>query len=346
MERKERIYQIWSELSDSFPDKESQLKKLCCGSKKNFECSHCQSTRVELMKEEGRCLKCRDCNSKTWITSSTFFRGIRKPLPYLAAIYFLEYGIALNSVELSILANVTQSTAWEIIKKISLIANASMPAQGERVSVRHIVKAIYKRSRKTPRDCHPAQELEQETEEDKTSTAITISMLESDDARLLEQNSIQRKLAEQDRVILEAIGQSPLHADEICSNLKLGPSRVLPSLTILELDGLIESVAGNRYRRKLLNPVSDEPNYLSLSQNAGTMIGATIEFARSVYRGISKKYSQLYVALLWMVQEGEKQGWLSILARCRKFDHFDKSSITKFVTGKYLVMPHFRDSAA
>ncbi|MEZ4490760.1 MAG: hypothetical protein R3C24_00670 [Cyanobacteriota/Melainabacteria group bacterium] len=252
----------------------------------------------------------------------------------------------MNSVELSTLANVTQSTAWEIIKKISLIANASMPAQGERVSVRHIIKAIYKRSRKTPRDCSPAQELEQETEEDKTSTAITISMLECDDVRLLEQKSIQRKLAEQDRVILEAIGQSPLHADEICSNLKLGPSRVLPSLTILELDGLIESVAGNRYRRKLLNPVSDEPNYLSLSQNAGTMIGATIEFARSVYRGISKKYSQLYVALLWMVQEGEKQGWLSILARCRKFDHFDKSSITKFVTGKYLVMPHFRDSAA
>lgn len=343
MVRKEKIFRIWKEFSELYPDKESQLKALCGGSKNGFECSQCHGNRLEVIEEGGRCLKCLDCRSKTWITSSSFFKGIRKPLPYLAVIYFLEYGIALNSIELSTLTYVTQSTAWEIIKKISLVANASLSGQGERVPVIYIREAIYKRSRKTPSDCSPAQELEQAIEAVKNSSDMTISMLESADKDHSNQSSFQGMLADQELLILEAIGQSALHADDLCSRLKLGPSKVLPSLTILELDGLIESVAGNRYRRKPLNPVSEELSPLPVSQNASAMIGEVIEFACSVYRGISKKYSQLYVALMWMTKEGEKLGWRSILDQCRISNHFDRSRIAQFVTGQNLVLPVFPD---
>lgn len=339
MERKEKINRIWSEFSELFPDFNSQLKALCCGSKENFECSQCRSIRVEVIEEGGRCLKCFDCRSKTWITSSTFFKGIKKPLPYLAVIYFLESGIALNSVELSILSGVTQSTAWEIIKKISLVANACLSDQGERIPIRHISRAIYKRSRKTPSDCSPAQEVNQVTEAETNNTAITISMLESINEQHLDQNSFESALAEQDRAIFEAIGHSPLHADELCSKLKLGPSKILPSLTILELDGLIESVAGNRYIRKLAEPISEKPSRKSISKYASTMIEAIIEFGCSTYQGISKKYSQLYVAFMWMMKESEKRGWQAILKLCRRFAHINKKSIARFVTGPNLVLP-------
>ncbi|MBI1268843.1 hypothetical protein GC174_00270 [bacterium] len=294
---------------------------------------------MEISKEGGRCLKCLDCRSKTWITSSTFFKGIKKPLPYLALIYFLESGIALNSVELSILSGVTQSSAWEIIKKFSLVANACLSDEGERIPIQRIYRAIYKRSRKTPRDCSPAQEVNQEAEAAASSTAISISMLESSSEPQLDQYSLKSELAEHDRAIFEAIGQSPIHADDLCSKLKLGPAKILPSLTILELDGLIESVAGNRYIRKLTNPISEPPSSKSISQYACTMIEALIEFACSTYKGISKKYSQLYVALMWMTEEGERRGWKAILERCRKFTHFNKKSIARFVTGSNLVLP-------
>lgn len=342
MERKEKIDRIWSEFSEQFPDSNSQLKTLCCGSKENFECSQCRSTRVEILEEGGRCLKCLDCRSKTWITSSTFFKGIKKPLPYLAVIYFLESGIALNSVELSILSGVTQSTAWEIIKKISLVANACLSDKGERVPISHISRAIYKRSRKTPSDCSPAQEVNEETEAAASSTAFSISMLESSSEPQLDRYLFKSELAEHDRVIFEAIGQSPLHSDDLCSKLNLGPAKILPSLTILELDGLIESVAGNRYIRKLVHPISEQPSRKSISQYACTLIEAIIDFGCSTYQGISKKYSQLYVALMWMTEEGEKRGWQAILEQCRKFTHFNKKSIARFVTGSNLVLPQPR----
>src|SRR5690606_1794879 len=113
------------------------------------------------------------------------------------------------------------------IKKISLVANESLSGQGERVPVLYLREAIYKRSRKTPSDCSPAQELEQAIEAVKNSSDMTISMLESADKDHSDLSSFQGMLADQELLILEAIGQSTLHADDLCSRLKLGPSKVL-----------------------------------------------------------------------------------------------------------------------
>jgi hypothetical protein len=43
-------------------------------------CSHCHSAHLE-KRHHGRILRCRSCQQLTWLTSQSFFRGIRSVKP-------------------------------------------------------------------------------------------------------------------------------------------------------------------------------------------------------------------------------------------------------------------------
>jgi DNA processing protein len=50
--------------------------------------------------------------------------------------------------------------------------------------------------------------------------------------------------------ILDAMGFHPTSVDELCASLKVGPESVAAELLSLELDGVIEALAGGKYLRK------------------------------------------------------------------------------------------------
>lgn len=63
-------------------------------------------------------------------------------------------------------------------------------------------------------------------------------------------NATLATLSEQERPILDALGDDELHIDQITVTTGLAPSAVASALTLLQLKGLIVSLPGSRYARR------------------------------------------------------------------------------------------------
>ena len=66
----------------------------------------------------------------------------------------------------------------------------------------------------------------------------------------IEEKEFEIEVPEEYKRIYQKIQREPINADEICKKIKKSISEVNTILTMLELEGFIESVPGNYYKRK------------------------------------------------------------------------------------------------
>lgn len=109
-------------------------------------------------KRGSRFFTCHACKTDYWLTSGTALDGVVRLRAWLAAISFKDHGFAISAARLSRLVGVAPSTAQKIHKTLAMVICDEM-SESETVSASWFRKIIFKRSRRTPAECHPRDEL-------------------------------------------------------------------------------------------------------------------------------------------------------------------------------------------
>ncbi len=138
-----------------------------------LRCRYCRKAHARRI-SGSRWLKCSNCKILTSLTARTLFHGIRLARPWLVAIWFMEHGVVLSSVQLHKLAGIAQSSALNILRKITTAIRENMKNSVEAPS-ELFYEVLCRRSRETPARKHPQAEQDEVNDVNSTTGQFTRS---------------------------------------------------------------------------------------------------------------------------------------------------------------------------
>lgn len=256
-----------------------------------FSCKGCGREDVEKVKK-GRAVKCSSCRKTAWLTAGTFFEKIRTARPYLACIWFLSHGISISSETFHLLIGVAQSTAWDIGRKVSLVLEKELMNIDSVVSATEFSPAIRKRSLDTPARQSPKMDL---IETDTNADADSSPFFRDTSAPF----ATAPNVGDFESSLFSYLSEEPAHVDEIARLCEAPVHKVLSVMTILELEGLVQRLPGDRYVSTISR--NRPANFIELTPQVVSLIGVFIGFFDDVYIGISGRYLQSYLARAWVL---------------------------------------------
>lgn len=325
---------LWRDFLERFPSEEDCMEELCRMAYPNgFHCPHCNS---EVSKEYGeRTMTCRICKSTIWIFGGTLFEGMRLARPTLAAIWLRERGVSTNPFRFHRLLNIAYSSSYKLFKKLSMAVESEMQNEFISTHSRMLAPVIARRSRETPARSHPLAEIDLcEAENDEfTAAASTSADFETGSDELNEDESL----------ILENLSTEPVQFDDLHRRTKIAIGSLSSALIVLELKGLLERAAGDRYRRAKRD---DACSSFSEAQVMG--IASALAFLSRTFDGVSRKYLQLHLADYWCYSDRVRWGIGSIMPICMRIGPIKREQILSYVSPLYLKVPklkNMRDSA-
>jgi hypothetical protein len=300
------------EFESEFPSEEACLNELYKLAGIELKCLFCNASRVDISPNR-RSGKCANCRRTSWFTSGTVLERMKVAKPRLAAIWFSRKGIVLNSVGLGSLTCIAQSSADWILKWVRSAIQNFFPADTPLVHSSLFASVFWKRSRETPARKHPVSEQE---EMERTTDSAEVKSTESARrgfANAPEENcnSDLGDFCRQKERILTLLSDSPIHFDALYESSKLPVGELSAVLTMLELDGKVERLAGDRYVRRLTRTKIGSPD-----QETSTTIDGFLEFIRFNFRGISRRYLQQYLAAYWCYIERGKWSGEDLWKQC------------------------------
>jgi hypothetical protein len=103
--------------------------------------------------------------------------------------------------------------------------------------------------------------------------------------------------------VYEEIANEPVSLESLLKTLNLTPSELSSALTILELEGLVESLPGSRYVRSqsTQNEQADSGNG-AIEETTAQILQSAIGFIQCLFHGVSRKYVQLYLAYFGLIR--------------------------------------------
>lgn len=295
-----------------------------------IRCQRCGNT--DLPRPYGaRMVRCEKCHKRTWLLAGTFFERIKEARHWLAAIYFLERGVAISSRQFEKLLGIAYATASDVFRKLAMVMGAMMQEGTTYIPTFYFEPAICKRSRETPARQHPFSEEEQfcseageeqleqegESEPAQQGDCLTEPLIEQCEpaheracATGSGENSPLPLLDERQARVYEALQNGSAYFDQLIQLTDFRSSELSACLTMLELDGLVTRQPGDRYAL-----VSSEPDSsmtaarerMPLSQALSASLQSAISFVREVYHGVSRKYLQHYLAVQWYCKQQKRQ---------------------------------------
>lgn len=325
---------------DKFPTEADCIEEICKFTAPK-KCMHCGSD--ELVRVYGsRVSYCRNCRGKNYCTSHSFFFRCKKIQAMLACIYFFQAGFCIPSTKLSEIFDITIATAQKIIKKISHVLKEQMKFELPKIASSSFLQLFTKRSTETPARKHPRYEqkvLDDELREeepgdedlDDPSRSGHKEHSRADEA----QNKASSLIAESDLSVFNFIQDDPVSFDELLGlNLK-SASELSSLLGILEIEGLIKSLPGDKYVR--FKPSNDEIFFVNLTNDAEAQenidqISFIVQFLMANFGGCSRKYLDLFLAMFWC--QRDKARWCEgqVLRACLDYGYISFKSIYASVT--------------
>jgi DNA-binding MarR family transcriptional regulator len=300
---------------------------------KGIQCKHCGSRDVYGAIGE-RYGTCRSCGKNSSFTAGTLFNRIRKVHAWLLAIWLMGQGITVNANQLHILANIAAATASEILKRISLVINTDMVANCHAVSVFSVSfsSTFLRRSRETPANEHPiAEQAEMEKRELETTGSNQSTTTEKpygEKNREATSTHSASELSGPAKKVFDFLSTQPLHLNYICKQTGLSVPTAASILVQLELEGLVETVFGDRY---ILSTAATATS-LAHASAPTTAVDNIIEHIRRDFQGISRKYLQLYLAAHWCRVDRGRWSFESLLKACRSYRDIRNHEIRAFVS--------------
>jgi DNA-binding MarR family transcriptional regulator len=279
----------------------------------------------------------------------------------------MEHGVSISSSKFHKLVGIAYASAQAIFKKLTTVISSQMGEETIAVSSADFAPGICKRSRETPARKHPVSEQEvidsqlidhefeprssdgMQTEALPFALAAFIARPDSDTdyqrtltttAQLVtapEENTILGQLSVPQRNVYEVLSQEPTYFDNLrlCTGMPAG--QLSATLTILELEGLVQRMAGDRYVRCLTAQPTDAsmkplgPGHF-VSESTRKTVTAALNFIRINFDGISRKYLQNYLAAYWCHVERSRWAVGSLLEECLRFGPVTFAEILAYVS--------------
>lgn len=365
-ERESRFQSLWEEFNSKYAT-EADCFDALFARLSGETCRRCESER--LRHESGaRTVVCVDCQKETSFTAGTFFSGIRRARPWLAAIWFVEHGMGLSGNRLHRLVDVSTSTAWEIMRKLSYVVNHSMSISsiGSVVRSAEFLDVFSRHSRRTPVESHPRAEemafgkaqtgkgrgFENEgygpdgcategfasdgaasggcetTEAGGNLPALPSSLV----SKCAQETRLETEFDDRSQAVLAQITDVPIHVERLYALTGLEVGLLSSTLTILEIEGLIECQAGGWFCRSLPHPSASSNDQPALSSSVAAAVSCAIAFVRSSFHGIARKYLELYLAEFWCYVDREAWASGKLLFACSQFRKLNRADILAVVS--------------
>jgi hypothetical protein len=355
--KEENLKLSWQKFLSLFPTEQHRLAEIFkrLNDDGELRCKKCLGKNLN-MDIGDRSGDCRDCYTTTWFTSGTFFDGMKKVTAWLGCIWLMEQKVDFNAPDLARLAGVANSTAWEIHKRVTIVANSCMQAEDIAISVSsaHFLCAIWRRTLKTPADEHPiAEQDEIEKGELKSPNFDQNSTTQTQATTAASQSTepatcLPSQLCGTAKILYECLSDDPVHFDMLCQQTPEPVQKVSSILVMMQLDGLVVHLPGDLYIRSSDASPPAKPKIqpgielLACDIRSGLEIdiASFIKFIRKDFQGISRKYLQLYLAAHWCYVDGVRWPTGSLLHACRRFRAITYNDIRAYVSPLFVkVMP-------
>ncbi len=299
-----------------------------------------------------RSVVCQKCNKVWWLTATTVFSRARDLRPYMATIKLMEIGIKVLSRDLVEMFGIALSTAFVIVKKITVVIAEYMKDNFLQVSSKDLTSVYCKRSIATEKFSHPASEVDAfDHQRDFVVEGVKAAQIGSS---IDEPNSAKRAgtyaqsiLQNLDPVattIYEALSNEEILFDALAVKTNLPAQKINSQLTILELEGLVDCLSGNFIRRRhteLDEPISTVSSRSVLDTTIlqgdhSVVVQSLSAHIKDFHQGSSRKYIQLYAADFWCLMDRERWGNGALLTACLRSKSVAWREILAYVSPVYI----------
>ena len=310
-DNRQNLEYLWGKFETAFPTEEACLTEI--------ECRVCRSRDLELNSSK-RIGKCTACKNITWLTAGTFLDHMKMPKPRLAAIWLTSKGLVLNSLAFSKLVNIAQSSAHSLLRWVRFSVLNILPPGAPLAHTSLFTSVFRKRSLETPAREHPVAEqveIERMTSSCEASGKATRTPDNSNDAADLPSDTFSRQdpfpesssktstdcnkdsldpddIWGRQELVLKLLSDAPLHFEKLLALTHMPVGKLSATLMMLQLAGKAERRDGDMYVRK-----AQATRITGLDQKLSPVINAFLNFIQTNFRGISRKYLQLYLAAYW-----------------------------------------------
>ncbi len=316
-----------------------------------LKCKFCESTN--LSKEYGdRTALCLPCGKITHLTASTVFHGVRMVREWVITICLLEDGSSFSESMLAEVIGMARSSVSAMMKKLFLIVSTHMGEKSVVTNSAEFLPVVCKRSLETPAKKHPRAEQivfdelacgepgeSIEGIVEKAIAGIFQNVTTNESATIPQGTTVGDNApdlwANEKKVFLFLSGD-PVGFDSLSHSLNFNAAELSATLTTLELAGLIEPVAGNRFvrRRFILSPTIARSD----QANAQVDLVPFFDFIRNTYHGISRKYLQPYLGAFWCFIDRKRWTVGALFRACLKAPRITNTDLLSFVSP---LMVHF-----
>ncbi len=310
-----------------------------------LKCKFCESTN--LSKEYGdRTALCLPCGKITHLTASTVFHGVRMVREWVIIICLLEDGVSFSESMVAEVIGMARSSVSAMMKKLFLIVSTNMGEKSVITNSAEFLPVVCKRSLETPAKKHPRAEQTVFDELAQAEAGESIEgIVEKAIAEIFQNVTIPKgstvgdnvpdKWANEKKVFLLLSGD-PVGFDSLSHSSNFNAAELSATLTTLELAGLIEPVAGNRFVRRRL--ILSRTNAKTDQTNAQVDLVPFFDFIRNTYHGISRKYLQPYLGAFWCFIDRKRWTVGALFRACLKAPRITNTDLLSFVSP---LMVHF-----
>ncbi|PZM84640.1 MAG: hypothetical protein DKT66_08400 [Candidatus Melainabacteria bacterium] len=318
---KEEIDLCFARFEEKFPTKadreEAILKSLM---PIGFRCA-CGNLVTD--REYGkRDVKCSACKRKSSITANTFYHGVRRLSAYCNGQFLMGEGIAISANDFAKRNGISSSQGNHILHTVSCEIVREMENAVE-ILTALLLEPVAKRSKETPAGEHPKKEQDE---------------LEKKSAKYGSQRAAKNPrefpaalpLREKDKSIFELLQERPLNIDELVALAKMALSELFSILTMLELDGFIRALPGNRY--EVVQKIPTAQSMSVIGAPTEKLLKWFVRFVKLTFHAISRKYLQRYLARYWCFIDRKRWTFEALLKMCARAPYQSSSQLVSYVT--------------
>ncbi|MBS1957080.1 MAG: hypothetical protein JST89_23015 [Cyanobacteria bacterium SZAS-4] len=278
------------------------------------KCNRCQSKRVEI-KVGRRDALCLQCNRKTWITAKTFFNAVKKPRIYLVAIIAMGSGIIFNGAELARAATIAVSSAQHVIKRVSSVLIELMAQACVGTLSSEFAPCVIRRSTESPAKNHTHAEFDEVEKQLHTQRSNEQAVLDT--------------LGDDEKTVYSLFQDQPISVSELELKSGLKPGQLTAALTMLEIELLIQKSEGTSYVR--LKQIA-KPTVTSSSKQLNRFIRKNLRLIRKCFKGVSRKYLQIYLATCWCLLDRSTWTVQNLLKACANSKPISTQDLIEYVS--------------
>ena len=334
---------LWKQFESEFPTVEHCIEELYrMAGEQLLKCKTC-SKPVTDRKLGSRTIWCPYCRRMTWTCAGTFFERMQRPRAWLAIIWFFQRGIPINGWKLHQLSEIAPSSAAYLLKKFATVIRELIPQDSEQVSSALFSPLFAKRSRKTPAGKHPISEEDEFANcrlEDQAALSNFDGRFNLDTQGGLETGGeLEPEFDDEHaRYVYSLLSHEPARFETLCSQTAFSAGQLSTSLTILELSGLAVRSSGDRYaranRKCLQRNTARTRGDVKSDETAGANINQIIDFIKSTWKGISRKYLQNYLGIFRFLNDKQQRSpeSNSLVSACIKYGPIHHEHIIDYVT--------------